>query len=92
MDVPQIINYHKKGAKDMRNTVKLSWEEIKSMYPNDYVGLTNIERDNQNNIISAVVVCSTKDTSYTKMLDMAFDGKFYLIYPNSDNVEFGGGI
>ena len=71
-------------------SLKLNWEQIKELYPNDYVGLTEIKRDSNNSIISANVLCSTQETSYEDMLGMAIDNKIYMIYPNADYSNTAG--
>jgi len=81
-----------KNNKTADEVIYLTFKEIKALYPDDYVGLVNVKRDKKNNIIAAVVKYSTKDTPYETMVDMALDGEIDLVFPNADNVEFGGGI
>ena len=64
--------------------LRLSWEQIKETYPEDYVGLSDIETDQNGGIAFANVSCSTKETSYEDMLGMAIDGKIHMTYPNAD--------
>ena len=62
----------------------LSWKEIKSKYSQQYVGLVNINKNSNNEIISADVVCSTKESEYENMLEQALSGKIFMIFPNAD--------
>ena len=63
---------------------RLTWEEIKQQYPHQYVGLIDVQKDCQNKIISAIVLCTSENTDYVKMLDMAMENKIYMTYPTAD--------
>lgn len=73
----------------MKCSQKLSWSQIKTIYPHRYVGLKNIECDgNEATVGSAVVAYTDKDTPYEKLLEMAFNGDIeYLTYTTLDEDE-----
>lgn len=59
-----------KGVSGMMRK-KLTWHEIVSKYPDKWVGLTDIEREeNSADIKRAVVVCTSDTVSEDKMLEM----------------------
>ncbi len=64
---------------------KLTWEQIKQQYPEQYVGLSDITREQgSNHIVTAVVSCTSQDCSYEDMLDQALNGVIYMTYPTAD--------
>lgn len=62
--------------------LRLSWDEIKSLYPEQHVGLTDVvfEDESQMNIKSAVVKYTDRDMSDCQLLLMAKDGKIVRRY------------
>ena len=66
---------------------KLTWSEIVSKYPDKWVGLTDIEREeNSADIKRAVVVCTSDTVSEDKMLEMVFDNEIETsIFTTPDN-------
>lgn len=76
-----------KYLEELENAAKsqkrLTWQQIRELFLKDYVGLVDIERGSDNSIISAIVLCSTKDTSYEDMLSMASDGEIFMLCPNA---------
>ena len=61
---------------------RLSWEEIKSLYPAQYVGLIDVifEDEDQMNIKSAVVKYTDKDMPDGQLLLMAKRGEIVRRY------------
>lgn len=66
---------------------KLTWQEIVSRYPDKWVGLTDIEREEHSaDIKSAVVVCTSDTVSEDKMLEMVFNNELETsIFTTPDN-------
>ena len=64
---------------------RLTWQEIKRRYPHQYVGLVDAETGiNEVTVKSAVVACTSNDTSYDEMTIMAFHGKITMMYTTDD--------
>ena len=64
---------------------RLTWQEIKRRYPHQYVGLIDVEAGiNEVTVKSAVVACTSNDTSYDEMTIMAFYGKITMMYTTDD--------
>lgn len=61
---------------------RLSWNEIKSLYPAQHVGLVDVvfEDEDQMNVKSAVVKYTDKDISDGQLLIMASEGKIVRRY------------
>lgn len=61
---------------------RLSWEEIKSLYPAQYVGLVDVifEDNDQMNVKSAVVKYTDKDVSDGQLMLMAKRGEIVRRY------------
>lgn len=84
------VHIKKKGLiKKMEN--RLTWNEIKKIYKNEYVGLTNVYYKNNDNVTveSAIVQYTSKDTNEAKLLEMASNNEIYLIYI-TDEFDEGG--
>lgn len=58
---------------------RLTWEEICEKYPNQQVGLSEVERGSYDQIISAVVECSEKDHTRAEVNGIAAmsEGRIY---------------
>ena len=70
---------------------RLTWQEIKRKYPHQYVGLVDVETGiNEVTVKSAVVACTSNDTSYDEMTIMAFHGKITMMYTTDDEELLGG--
>ena len=76
----------------MTKDKKLSWQEIKERYPDQWVGLTDVEWRNQSNIAYAVVKYS--DLSANELLKRQFGDEPDLVssYTTPDNVAYVGVI
>lgn len=61
---------------------RLSWNEIKSLYPAQHVGLVDVvfEDEDQMNVKSAVVKYTDKDIPDGQLLIMASEGKIVRRY------------
>lgn len=55
------------------------WEEIKEKFPEQYVGLMYPTKNENDEIISAIVVCSSKTTSYELMRELELDKKLEIV-------------
>ena len=53
---------------------RMTWAEIKKAYPNQRVGLIEVEK-NPVNILTGIVYCTNKDTDIEKMYEMASRGE-----------------
>lgn len=62
----------------MRNE-RLTWDEICAQYPNQQVGLSELERGSYDQILSAVVECSENDHTRAEINGIAAlsDGRIY---------------
>lgn len=52
----------------MNKKEKLTWNEIKNKYMGCFVGLSDVEFDNKNHIVSAIVKYSTNSMSYSEIM------------------------
>ena len=68
----------------------LTWEQIKNEYKHQYVGLCNVHKDSNDEIISADVVCSTKTSNYEDMLEQAILGNIFMVNPSADEENKAG--
>lgn len=66
----------------------LTWEEIKSRYPDQWVGLTNVEYepDNRSTIKSAIVEYTDKSKDELTLMQVQTKGELIGIYTTPDNV------
>ena len=64
---------------------RLTWEQIVEQYPDKWVGLVDIEWEDESNIKSAIVKYS--DKSKSELLKMSFNNEIeYSCYTKPDNV------
>ena len=70
-----IIDEEKMNWHDRHLCRTLSWEEIKEKFPEQYVGLMYVVINEKNEIVSAIVVCSSRTTSYELMRELEQDKK-----------------
>lgn len=69
----------------MKSPTKLTWEQIKKIYPHQNVGLSDIEYGINNATIEAgIVKCTERDTPYEKMIEMALKGEIKMRYTTLD--------
>lgn len=72
----------------MKYPNRLTWAQIKKIYPHQNVGLVDVEYGiNEATIESGIVAYTEKDTPYEKMIEMAMDGKIELKYTTLDEDE-----
>ena len=62
---------------------RMTWDEIVAKYPDQWVGLTDVERDGAD-VVSAVVKYSDKDAD--ELLGLQIEGKVYSIYTTPENL------
>jgi hypothetical protein len=62
---------------------KLSWEEICRLYPNQEVGLTDVEWDNGATVKSAVVSYSERDTPKDQIVSIAIMSNGEVVSENT---------
>jgi len=75
----------------MNTNERLSWTEIVKKYPHQYVGLTEVEKyPGSITTKSAVVSYTSKETSYTQLLEMAMQGEITLHYTTPEENSLGG--
>lgn len=60
------------------NEERLTWNEIKEKYDKQIIGLVNIERDSNNNIVSAIVKYTSDNSTYNERLILAIKGEISL--------------
>lgn len=67
---------------------RLTWDEIVEQYPNKWVGLTEIIREEKSADIASAIVKYTSDTKTSEeLLEMVFNNELELsIYTTPDNV------
>lgn len=63
---------------------RLSWEEIKRRYPDQWVGLTDVEWKNESNIISAVVKYTDKTSTELGLMQIQ-DGNLVSKYTTGND-------
>lgn len=60
---------------------RLTWAQIVKKYPHMNVGLVDVETGiNEADVKSAVVKCTSKDTSYDEMCLAALHNEIYMCY------------
>ena len=72
---------------------RLTWEQIRTIYPNQWVALTDVRYmdDDGINVESAVVVCSMYDCDYTEQrLKFMKEGNEYSYERTEDTRGFVG--
>lgn len=70
---------------------RLSWTEIKQKYPHQNVGLVEIEPyKNSAGVKSAIVAYTDKTNTYEELVDMAVNGKIFLMYTTMDEDDLVG--
>lgn len=67
---------------------RMTWEEIQDKYPDQWVGVTDVEYepDNDSTIKSAVVLYTDKTKTELTKLQIQTDGKILGRYTTPDNV------
>ena len=64
-------------------TQRMSWDEIKTKYPHQNVGLIDCQPDSYD-IKSAIVKYTDKDLSYQDLIKKAMLGEIHLMYTTMD--------
>lgn len=69
----------------MTLSTKLSWSDIKTLYPHQNVALTDVEYVDGTNVVkNAKVACTDKDTDLNEMRYNAIKGKYIVKYTTLD--------
>lgn len=79
--------------KEALSEQRLTWEQIRSLYPDQWVALTDVQyMDNDDiNVESAVVICGMKDSEYVEQrLKFMENGKIYVYERTEDTRGFVG--
>ncbi|MBE5924771.1 MAG: hypothetical protein E7271_09985 [Lachnospiraceae bacterium] len=67
------------------NNKKMTWDEIKERYPHRNVGLVNVKKKNNSEVIeSAVVKYTDEETDYNTLAIMAMNNEIILRYTTLD--------
>jgi len=66
------------------NNKPMTWEEIKKVYPKQVVGIACDDPDDID-FDAAVVKYAEESTPYDEMIDMAFDGKIFMMNTDEDS-------
>ena len=67
------------------NNERLTWEQIKEKYPQQNVGLVDVETgENSLSVKSAVVKYTSEETSYEELCMRAMAGEIVMIYTTMD--------
>ena len=71
---------------------RMTWEEIKEKYPDQWVGLVDVEYepDNDATIKSAVVMFTDKTVEELTLMQIQSNGEINAVYTTPDNVLFIG--
>ena len=70
---------------------RLTRDEMSEKYPDQWLGLTDVEWENSANVKSAVVACVGKGKS--DLLEMQMDGKIeFSLYTTPNNIFSIGGL
>lgn len=64
----------------MEKKVRLTWKEIQETYPDQWVGLAEIEWLNDSNIKSAVVLYNDKSKKELALMQAESDGNIVGVY------------
>lgn len=72
------------------NRERLTLEQIKEKYPNQWVGLVDCEMEDSINIRSAVVKCTEEDMSSDLMALETVKGNMKAIYATPNDTDFVG--
>ena len=68
---------------------RLTIEQIRTLYPQQYVGLIDVQnKKNSNCIDSAVVKYTTKDISFDELSLKAIFGEVFMIYTTPEDDPF----
>ena len=62
---------------------RLTWQEIQTRYPDQWVGLIEVEWENESTVKSAIVKYS--DKSKNELLGMQIKGELYSCYTTPDD-------
>lgn len=74
-----------------KDNERLTWEQIKEKYPYQFVGLTDVEQENDyDDIISAVVKYTGKDTSFAELLKFQENKEIFIVHTGKDVEEVDG--
>lgn len=67
---------------------RLTWEQIQNQYPDQWVGLSEVEYDPDNDatIVSAVVKYTDKTKDELTLMQIKTEGRLMGIYTTPDNV------
>lgn len=66
-------------------TERMTWKEIQERYPDQWVGLVDVEWKNQSNIISAIVKYTDKEVDKNDLVRMQIRGEIFSCYTTPDN-------
>ena len=79
--------------KEVLSKKRLTWEQIRNLYPDQWVALADVRyMDNDDiNVESAVVICGMKDNDYVEQrLKFMEEGKDYVYERTEDTRGFVG--
>lgn len=79
-----------KGVLNMAD--RLAWDDIKRLYPSQWVGLTDCEMKDDINIISAVVKVTEKDMTSDEMALETIKGHMVARYTTPEDVSSVGAL
>lgn len=69
----------------------MTWAQIKKLYPNQMVGLTDVTMHENGSVIqSGIVKYTSKDTTQKQLSEMAMKGDIILRYTTLDEEELKG--
>ncbi|MBR3722333.1 MAG: hypothetical protein IKN12_06150 [Selenomonadaceae bacterium] len=62
---------------------RMSWNEIKAVFPHRNVGLVGLEPNNSN-FKTAIVSCTDKEKTYSELIRMAVNKEITMMYTTMD--------
>ena len=69
----------------VENKTRMSWDEIVDAYPDQWVGLTDVEWEDESNVRSAVVLYTDKTADELALMQLHSDD-LYSAYTTPDNL------
>ncbi len=64
---------------------RLTWEEIAQKYPNQWVGLVDVEWEDESNVRTAIVKYTDKSSTELALMQLE-DGNIYCAYTTPNNL------
>ena len=65
---------------------RMTWSDIKKTYPDQHVGLAEVEFGDHDEIKSAIVMYSENNTSKNHIFEQAIGGKVIQAYTSPDKI------